>query len=215
MNIRSVVFDFGNVICFPVPDEKIAAAAAECGLSVDSFLRAVWADRLAYDGGMSPRAYWRGVAAHASTEFDDALIERMVRHEVGFWNHFDARVFAWIDQLRVSGYTVGILSNLPHPLADALRATPGFLEHFDHVTLSCDLRLFKPQAGIYLHSVRGLGVAPEETLFIDDKQENVDGARAVGMKAELFTTWEEFVRDVPTRYRLPAPEKPLPVVTAQ
>jgi putative hydrolase of the HAD superfamily len=206
MSIRSVVFDFGNVICFPVPDEKIAAAAAECGLSVDSFLRAVWADRLAYDGGMLPREYWRKVAAHASTEFDDALIEKMVRHEVGFWNHFDTRVFAWIDQLRATGYTVGILSNLPHPLADALRATPGFLEHFDHVTLSCDLRLFKPQADIYLHSVRGLGVAPEETLFIDDKQENVDGARAVGMKAELFTTWEEFVRDVPERYGLPAPE---------
>jgi putative hydrolase of the HAD superfamily len=215
MSIRSVVFDFGNVICFPVPDEKIAAAAAECGLSVDSFLRAFWADRLPYDGGMAPKEYWRKVAAHASTDFDDALIEKMVRHEVGFWNHFDARVFAWIDQLRAGGYTVGILSNLPHPLADALRATPGFLEHFDHATLSCDLKLFKPQAEIYLHSVRGLGVAPEETLFIDDKQENVDGARAVGMKAELFTTWEEFVRDVPTRYGLPAPEKPLPVVTAR
>ena len=42
-----------------------------------------------------------------------------------------------------------------------------------------------------------------QTLFIDDKIENVDGARAVGMRAELFTVWEEFVRDVPARYGLP------------
>lgn len=205
MRIRSVVFDFGNVICFPVADEKIARAAADCGLSVDEFLRAFWADRLPYDGGMSPREYWQKVAATASTEFDDALIEKMVAHEVGFWNTYDARVFSWIKQLRRSGYTVGILSNLPFPLADALRGTPGFLEHFDHVTFSCDLRLFKPQAAIYEHSFRGLNVAPEETLFIDDKIENVEGARAVGMESELFTTWEEFVKEVPVRYGLPLP----------
>ncbi len=203
MKIRSVVFDFGNVICFPVPDEKIARAAEECALTTDVFLRAFWADRLPYDGGMAPEEYWRRVAKAASTEFDDSLIEKMVGHEIGFWNTFDARVLSWIDALRAGGYSVGILSNLPHPLAGALRGTPGFLEHFDHVTFSCELRLFKPQAAIYLHSVRGLGVAAEETLFIDDRQENVDGARAVGMKAELFTTWEEFA-DVPARYGLPA-----------
>ena len=166
----------------------------------------MWRDRLAYDGGLTPQEYWRGVAAHASTEFDDSLIERMVQHEIGFWNTFDARVLQWIKKLRESGYTIGILSNLPSPLADSLRAKDGFMEHFDHVTFSCELRLFKPQAAIYEHSFRGLNVAPEETLFIDDRQENVDGAREVGMQAELFTTWEDFVREVPRRYRLPEPE---------
>ena len=206
MKIRSVVFDFGNVICFPPAKEKIERAAAEAGLPVDQFLKAMWADRLPYDGGISPQEYWRGVAAHASTEFDDSLILRMVEHEKGFWNTFDARVIDWIETLRANGYTVGILSNLPHPIAETLREAPGFLEHFDHITFSCDLRLFKPQSAIYEHSFQGLGAAPEETLFIDDKQENVDGARAVGMQAELFTTWEEFVRDVPGRYGLPVPE---------
>jgi putative hydrolase of the HAD superfamily len=203
VTIRSVVFDFGNVICFPPAEEKIARAAADAGLPVDAFLRAMWKDRLPYDGGITSQEYWRGVAAHASTEFDDSLIERMVGHEIGFWNTFDARVLQWIKALRTAGYTIGILSNLPHPIAESLRATSGFLEHFDHITFSCDLRLFKPQAGIYEHSFRGLGVAPGETLFIDDKQENVDGARAVGMNAELFTTWEEFASVVPARYGLP------------
>jgi len=206
VKIKSVVFDFGNVICFPVADEKIARAAEDCGLPVDAFLRAFWADRLAYDGGMAPEEYWRGVAAHASTTFDSALIEKMIQHEIGFWNTFDARVFSWIDQLRESGYTVGILSNLPHPLAGALRGTAGFLEHFDHVTFSCELSMFKPQAAIYEHSYRGLKVAPQEVLFIDDREENVLGARAVGMNAELFTTWEEFAA-VPARYQLPEPRR--------
>jgi len=206
MTIKSVVFDFGNVICFPPAEEKIARAAADAGLPVDRFLSAMWKDRLPYDGGISPREYWRGVAAHASTGFDDSLIERMVGHEIGFWNTFDSRVLSWIQRLRAAGYTVGILSNLPHPIAQSLRNTPGFLEHFDHVTFSCDLKLFKPQSAIYEHSFRGLKVAPEETLFIDDKIENVEGARASGMHAELFSTWEDFVRNIPRRYGLPEPE---------
>jgi putative hydrolase of the HAD superfamily len=206
MTIRSVVFDFGNVICFPVADEKIARAAADCKLALDEFLRVFWANRLPYDAGLSPEEYWRGIAKAASTEFDGPLIEKMVRHEVGFWNTFDSRVLSWIDVLREHGYSVGILSNLPFPMAGALRGTPGFMEHFDHVTFSCELRLFKPQAAIYEHSFRGLGVAPEEILFIDDRPENVEGARAVGMRAEVFTTWEEFVREVPRHYGLPDPE---------
>jgi len=205
MRIRSVVFDFGNVICFPPAQEKIERAAEEAGLPVGRFLQAMWKDRLPYDGGETPQEYWRKVAAHASTEFDDSLIERMVEHEIGFWNTFDARVLQWIKTLREAGLTIGILSNLPHPIAASLRGTEGFLEHFDHITFSCDLRLFKPQPGIYEHSFRGLGVAPEEALFIDDKIENVEGARAVGMHAELFTTWEEFVSNVPVRYSLPKP----------
>ena len=194
------------MICFPPAPEKIARAAADAGLPTDRFLQAMWKDRLPYDGGMTPQEYWRGVAAHASTEFDDSLIEQMVQHEIGFWNTFDARVIQWIKTLREAGFTIGILSNLPAPIADALRGTEGFMEHFDHVTFSCELRLFKPQAAIYEHSFRGLNVAPEETLFIDDRQENVDGARAVGMHAELFTTWKEFVSVVPGRYGLPVPK---------
>ena len=203
MKIRSVVFDFGNVICFPPAPEKIERAAADAGLPLDEFLRAMWKDRLPYDAGETPQEYWRKVAGHAATEFDDALIERLVLHETGFWNTFDSRVLDWIKTLRAAGFTVGILSNLPHPIAASLRSTPGFMEHFDHVTFSCELRLFKPQAAIYEHSFGGLNVAPEETLFIDDKIENIDGARAVGMNAELFITWEEFARDVPGRYGLP------------
>jgi putative hydrolase of the HAD superfamily len=205
VKIRSVVFDFGNVICFPPAPEKFARAAEEFGLPADDFLAAMWKDRLPYDAGITAREYWGKIAAEASLGFDDSLIERMVEHEIGFWNTYDARVLDWIKTLRKSGYTIGILSNLPHPIADTLRAAPGFLDHFDHITFSCELKLFKPQAAIYEHSFQGLKVAPEETLFIDDKPENVEGARAVGMNAELFTSWEEFSREVPARYQLPAP----------
>ena len=58
---------------------------------------------------------------------------------------------------------------------------------------------------IYENAIRGLGVASEEALFLDDRQENVEGARAAGLHAELYVTWEDFVQETPARYGLPAP----------
>ena len=57
--------------------------------------------------------------------------------------------------------------------------------------------MIKPEAEIYHDAIAGLGVEPDEALFLDDRPENVEGARAVGIHAEIFTTWEEFLeRDV-------------------
>ena len=52
--------------------------------------------------------------------------------------------------------------------------------------------MIKPEREIYEHALRGLDVAPSEALFIDDREENIAGARSIGLHAELFTTWEAF-----------------------
>src|SRR5258708_7122367 len=204
MQIRSVIFDFGGVLCFHPSDEEIAQAAETCGVSVEVFLPAFWANRIPYDGGEDPRVYWRGVTERAGRTFDEALLPKLIGHEIEFWNHYDTRALDWIAQLRSAGIRVGILSNLPRPLGENLRAT-NFVDHFDHVTFSYELRLVKPDAAIYEDAIRGVGVPPAEALFLDDRPENVEGARAAGLHAELFETWEKFVEEIPARYGLPAP----------
>jgi putative hydrolase of the HAD superfamily len=41
----------------------------------------------------------------------------------------------------------------------------------------------KPEAAIYQHVVKELGIGAEEALFVDDKLVNIEAARALGMKA--------------------------------
>jgi FMN phosphatase YigB (HAD superfamily) len=48
----------------------------------------------------------------------------------------------------------------------------------------------KPDPAIYRLTLERLGTRPEETLFIDDKQANIDAARALGLIGILFTTVE-------------------------
>ncbi|HUA87209.1 MAG TPA: HAD family phosphatase [Bryobacteraceae bacterium] len=199
--IRAVIFDYGGVICLHPSAEQIAEAARVCDVSSEDFVRALWKNRLRYDAGQHPQEYWRETAALMDRAFDDAMIEEMIRREIDFWIRCDDRVLAWIDQLRSDGVRTAILSNLPIPLGRRLRGN-GLLKHFDHVTFSCELGCTKPDRRIYEHAIAGLDVAPQQALFIDDRPENVKGARETGLHAELYTTWGEFT-PIPARYDLP------------
>jgi HAD superfamily hydrolase (TIGR01509 family) len=53
--------------------------------------------------------------------------------------------------------------------------------------VSCETGLRKPDPEAYLGASRALGVAPERCLFVDDRAQNCDAARAVGMDAIVFT----------------------------
>ncbi len=202
MQIRAVIFDFGGVLCLHPDQARITRAARACGLPVDHFLKDFWRARREYDAGrMEPAEYWSGIVP----DFQETRLPELIRCEVELWNQYDERVFDWIRRLRKGGYRAAVLSNLPRVLGEELRATPGFLDPFDHVTFSYQLGVIKPQTEIYEDAIRGLGVKPEEALFLDDRPENVEGGRAVGLRAELYSCWEEFSRSgFPERYGLPA-----------
>jgi putative hydrolase of the HAD superfamily len=206
MNLRAVIFDFGGVLCFHPTDRQLSEAAALCGLSTADFVHAFWLKRHDYDRGADPAAYWRDFAGMTGLTFDDAMVEEMIRREIGFWSRYDQRLLAWITDLRRAGLRTGILSNLPAPVGESLRATAGFLDHFDQVTFSYRLGVIKPEREIYEYALRGLGVAPEEALFLDDRSDNVEAARAIGLHTEVFTTWEDFLESHRARYGLPKPE---------
>jgi putative hydrolase of the HAD superfamily len=61
---------------------------------------------------------------------------------------------------------------------------------------SCYVGLRKPDPAIYRRALDVLGSVPERTLFIDDRQENVDGAAAARMKAIRFTGAEGLRSDL-------------------
>ena len=207
MKLRAVIFDYGNVICRPPTPQQLSEAAELCGLTVEDFVQAFWRKRREYDRGSDARAYWEDIAASSGRVFNETLIAEMMRREVDFWARFDDRVLNWARDLRSAGLRTGILSNLPRTLGERLRTEPGFLEHFDQVTFSYELGFIKPEPPIYQYAIAGLGVEPGEALFLDDRPENVEGARAVGIHAVVFDSWEEFLERDFLRLGLPRPEK--------
>lgn len=90
-------------------------------------------------------------------------------------------VFRLIAQLHASGYRTAVLSNTEIP------ATVHFQEpryrRFDALVLSCRVGARKPEHEIYRIALKQLAVQGSEALFFDDKQENIDSAREVGLHA--------------------------------
>ncbi len=208
-DVRAVIFDFGGVLCFHPTEDRFARIASLLDVPMMRLLEIFWGYRIEYDAGrLDSRAYWTRVAADAGKALDEALLARLSRLEIELWNNYDRRVFDWAGHLRSHGIRTAMLSNLPQSLGQALLATPGLLDPFDHLTLSYRLKIVKPEAAIYHHAAHGVGVEPVQALFLDDKPENVEGARAIGMQAELYSTWEAFTSTSAGRYNLPMLQSP-------
>ena len=61
-----------------------------------------------------------------------------------------------------------------------------FFSRFRDIVVSGREKLLKPDPAIYYLALDRFGLKPAEALFIDDREINVEGARAVGMHAHLF-----------------------------
>lgn len=76
------------------------------------------------------------------------------------------------------------------------QAAYGFAELCDVVVYSHEEGCLKPYRQIYDITCRRLGVAPEAAVLIDDLQENVDGAIAIGMHAIRFASNDQTIADL-------------------
>lgn len=65
--------------------------------------------------------------------------------------------------------------------------------YFDGVTVSYKAHSNKPDRQIFDYAIATMGIKPEETLFFDDGQENLDAAAKLGFKTALVEPGCEFM----------------------
>lgn len=84
-------------------------------------------------------------------------------------------------------YKVLALSNWSHETFPATKARFDFLNLFDGIVVSGEEKLHKPHKEIYELLSERYAVSPNEIIFIDDRQPNLDTAQSLGWKSILFT----------------------------
>lgn len=189
--LDAVLLDYGGVLTGPVKGSVAAWLAAD-GIEPASFTRALRA-WLARDAPAGTPIHRLETGELAVAEFEELLAAELVATTpivpAGLLQRLfagmlpDPAMFALAEELRGLGLRVGLLSNswgntYPRERIDAL---------FDPVVISGEVGLRKPDAAIYRLALDRLGVAAERTLFVDDAEPNVRGARAVGLQALLHT----------------------------
>ncbi|MCM1184087.1 MAG: HAD family phosphatase [Roseburia sp.] len=100
---------------------------------------------------------------------------------------------AWIERLKARGLKVYLLSNYPRDIF-TLHAENGsfpFLDKVDGRVVSGFVRMVKPNVDIYEYLMREYGLLAKECVFLDDREENVNAARALGMKGIVVESYEQ------------------------
>jgi putative hydrolase of the HAD superfamily len=98
----------------------------------------------------------------------------------------DRSVLAVIADLRAAGVHCAIASNQEGHRARYMSEVLGYRDLFDREFYSCHLGHAKPMPGYFAEVLRRGAFGPARTLFIDDRIDNVEAARAAGLSAEQF-----------------------------
>jgi putative hydrolase of the HAD superfamily len=195
--INAVILDYGEVLCYPPTVQEMGRLATPFNMEPVPF-RKLWdKNRLLYDrGDLTPEAYWSMLAKDAGRQPTSEQFAQLLEWDLEMWAHDNPVMVEWLRQMRSAGVKTGLLSNMPHDMIRYIRQKFEWLNLFDHQTFSAEVNLVKPEAAIYEHSLRGVGANASEALFIDDKEQNVQGARAVGIHALRFQSVAQLRKDL-------------------
>jgi len=197
LNIKAVVFDYGNVICFPQDAEVMDILAKRVGVEKKKFETTLWGLRGEYDRGIwSSTEYYKTVLSSLGVTVDDKSIDEMVEIDLKSWRNINEGTVRLMKEVKAAGFTLGILSNMPHDfLAWARKNIPVF--SVSQVSIfSCEENLIKPDKAIFKTLIKRLGVESGEIVFFDDNAENIKSALALGIKAFLWESPEKARQDL-------------------
>lgn len=90
-----------------------------------------------------------------------------------------------VGELKAAGYRLYVLSNMSREFIDFLRRFPVY-GLFDGEVVSCEEHTVKPEPRIYEILLERYGLIPSETFFIDDRQQNIEAAAALGISGFVF-----------------------------
>src|SRR5271170_5099055 len=199
MPLSAVIFDYGMVLSSAADPEAHRELIRTFGAPAEDFEREYWAFRHAYDSGeFDGTGYWQRCAQTAGVTLTDEQIRQLIANDIRMWSRLNQTMVDWAVTISKSGFKTGILSNIPFEIADVYKELD-WVKGFTHNTWSCYLRLAKPDPAIYHRVIDTLQVRPEEALFLDDRQENVLSAEAVGLQGIIFRSVPQLQQELEVR----------------
>jgi putative hydrolase of the HAD superfamily len=185
MTIRAVIFDYGNVLARTLDPEPRALWERRLALPPGDLQRLVhnatsWI--AAQRGHLTPEAHWQDVATTLNLTPAETAALRASFYQGDVVN---TALINRIAALRTAGILVALLSNFSTELHDLLNAQD-LVQRFDHIVISAEIGVMKPDAAAYQTVLDRLGVPADVCVFIDDLPANVKAARLLGLHGIVF-----------------------------
>ncbi len=192
---RLALFDMDDVLYAYDPAVRVGVVAAACGLDPALVERRIFHEGVEDDADTGTIA-----STGATLDAWSAALEREVSLEL--WTKARARAMtpiagsiALMRRLAAEGVTVAVLTNNGIAVKEtrAALAPAAALIAGERFLVSAEFRTRKPHPAVFERALARLGFKPDETVFVDDRPENVDGATAAGITGITFTGVEALV----------------------
>lgn len=193
--IKNIVFDFGGVLV-EYDFMRFFTAVLGSGPQAEYFLQHVFPEHVNAEmdlGLLTPRQIIDR-QQRLWPDYTDAL-ETFYRRYTDIFTREPEGMRALMADLKARGYRLLGLSNWSEKVYEVMDKFDIF-KLLDGYLLSKDVHLLKPHADIYHSFLRQFNVRAHECVFIDDKPENIIGARRVGMYGITFTDTPRLIHEL-------------------
>lgn len=190
--VEAITFDLDGVY-FPNGKANFIKALGELGVSEDEakrvFLKSDQMNQVYKIGKMTDEEYWSWVAKEwklqkTAQELIDLLIS-------GY--DVDEKVVEIVKNVRKNGYKTLICSSNFPARVNGLQQKFHFLDNFDATVFSYEVGANKPSEKIFQELINRAGVPAESIVFADDRLENLDEAKKLGITTLLYEDFDKFI----------------------
>jgi putative hydrolase of the HAD superfamily len=187
--IDTVIFDLGGVLVDFHPVEgmqEIGFSEEAIEVFKEKIFSGVWeqCDRYPYEDN-EIRTLFKKTAVGYEKEVD-MLWNNLHPISCSFPYSVD-----WLKSLKERGLKIYVLSNFGKRAFEINSEIYPFLEYIDGKVVSYELMVVKPEPEIYETLIRKYDITPENAVFIDDREINIEGAIACGLKGIVFKSFEQ------------------------
>ena len=144
--------------------------------------------RRAQLGEVPARTFWDAASSRHGLSYEEFMTE-FFKGDI-----IDQELVSSIRNLRQQ-YKTGLLSNAFSDMRDWVGEWK-IGDAFDHMLISAEVNLMKPDPAIYSLATTHLGVEPQAAIFIDDVAVNVEAAKQAGMLGIQFISREQTLNEL-------------------
>lgn len=179
--LKNIIFDLGNVLVDFTPEKYLTKHFNDEQL-VDRLLKIIfeapeWKE---LDRGQLSN---REMTARLCQKHPD--LSREINFVGNNWQEMLDKKPGMIriaEELKKKGYSLFILSNIHPEIYRALENNYDFFDLFNGQVISGKLGIIKPEKAIYRELITRYELQPQESIFIDDLEENINAAGELGFK---------------------------------
>ena len=182
--IKAIVFDYGGVVGTEVMPFIYERMARKAKLPIEEVKTEYYKFKQAIQKGeMSMSMFYLRLGKNLNidpNELEEIWITT-INEKVGT----NKDVVEIVRLLKNGGYKIALCTNNMMPFVE-LHNKRGDFNIFPIKIISCEIGMRKPDKEIYEYALKQLNVKAEECIFIDNKFENMEAAKNVGMNGILF-----------------------------